>query len=340
MNPKVTIIIPFYNTDIKLFRDCLNSVNSQTCKNLEVIIINDGSTNSKSIKYAQRISKKYSYTLLTTENMGVSNARNLGLKKATGDFVFFLDSDDTIDPECIDELTEVAITQKYNVVFGGIKNSLTKQISFSKKHVKLDLSKDKEFIALNLEALCSQGVLIDSNLAKSQTFDINLKKCEDTDYILRLLANNKTTAYILGNGHYNYIQNSNSVMHDYCVEEIRKSAISRDQLSKTLQRLVKIDNNAKGYLKLLNLNATASALIFSNADYKTFSSELKKTYELLDYKKIPTKYILSLKERLSKRRMIQFVLLNKKHDFIYYQLGTIKSKHKDDSLISNNGGKS
>lgn len=276
MNPRVTVIIPFYNTDVILFKACLESVRSQIYKYIEVIMVNDGSTNAKSLSCAKDASRKYGYSLITTKNMGVSNARNEGLKEAHGEYVFFLDSDDSIDPECINELVKIAISKNYNVVFDGIKNNLTQQISFSKKNTKVDLYDNPEFIALNLEALRSQGVLIDANIAKSQLFDIKLRKCEDTDYMLRVLSNKKTKAYILGNGHYKYIQNNNSVMHNYSIEEIRSSFESRELLLETLLRLVVIDSNAIGYLRLSNLNATASALIRSNANCKTFSLELKK----------------------------------------------------------------
>ncbi|MFQ6739306.1 MAG: glycosyltransferase family 2 protein, partial [Alphaproteobacteria bacterium] len=93
---KVSVIIPVYNTE-KFLPQCLNSIIYQTYKNLEIIIVNDGSTdNSDEIcqtfaKHDKRIK------IIYQTNSGVSAARNKGLLNATGDYVHFIDSDDYIN---------------------------------------------------------------------------------------------------------------------------------------------------------------------------------------------------------------------------------------------------
>ena len=95
MNPKVSIIIPIYNVEIHLDK-CISSIINQTYQNIEIILINDGSTDGSEnicLKYAsfdQRI--KYFYK----QNGGLSSARNFGLNKFSGDYVLFVDSDDSI----------------------------------------------------------------------------------------------------------------------------------------------------------------------------------------------------------------------------------------------------
>ena len=99
----VSIIIPVYNTE-KYLEVCLDSVCSQTYKNLEIILINDGSTdNSEEIcqKFKDMDQRIQIYTCF---NSGPAFARNLGLSKAHGEYIMFVDSDDWILPELVDTL--------------------------------------------------------------------------------------------------------------------------------------------------------------------------------------------------------------------------------------------
>ena len=101
---KVSIIVPVYNTSSKLHK-CLDSLVNQTIKDIEIIIVNDGSTdnceqvvNEFKIKYNNII--KYYYKI----NEGVAKARNFGIKKANSDYIFFVDSDDYIDTRLIERV--------------------------------------------------------------------------------------------------------------------------------------------------------------------------------------------------------------------------------------------
>lgn len=94
---KLSIIIPIYNVE-KYLSKCLNSILEQTYKEIEIILVNDGSTdNSKDIavSYCERFPNIFKY--FEKDNGGLSSARNFGLEKISGDFVGFLDSDDYID---------------------------------------------------------------------------------------------------------------------------------------------------------------------------------------------------------------------------------------------------
>ena len=93
--PKVSVIIPVYNVE-KYLVECLNSVTNQTLKDIEIICVNDGSTdNSADIldNYAQKDSR---IIVIHKENEGVSVARNLGIDKSTGEYLMFVDSDDIL----------------------------------------------------------------------------------------------------------------------------------------------------------------------------------------------------------------------------------------------------
>ncbi len=115
----VTIIIPIYNVE-KYLRMTLNSVQAQTLKNLEVIMIDDGSTDGSSEiaqQYAQN-DKRFQYYYQS--NRGLSASRNEGLKRASGKYIVFLDSDDTIEPDALKYLYNLAEHRKVELIlFGG-----------------------------------------------------------------------------------------------------------------------------------------------------------------------------------------------------------------------------
>lgn len=86
--PKYSIIIPVYNVE-KYIKKCLDSVFSQTDKDFEVIVVNDGTKDN-----SMDIVKKYDAKIINQKNQGLSAARNRGVKEAVGDYLIFLDSDD------------------------------------------------------------------------------------------------------------------------------------------------------------------------------------------------------------------------------------------------------
>ena len=101
--PLVSVIVPIYNVEDYL-QTCCNSILSQSFNNIEVILVNDGSTDG-SCEIAKQIEKKDSRVILIDQrNGGLSAARNAGLKVAKGDYVLFVDSDDWIEKNCIQEL--------------------------------------------------------------------------------------------------------------------------------------------------------------------------------------------------------------------------------------------
>ena len=95
---KISVIIPVYNTEQYLKR-CLDSIKENTYQYLEIICINDGSTDN-SLEILEQYQKDDSrFIIIDQKNSGVSKARNNGLEKATGDYIAFIDSDDWINPK-------------------------------------------------------------------------------------------------------------------------------------------------------------------------------------------------------------------------------------------------
>lgn len=112
-NPKVTIILPVYNVE-KYLVECLNSIFNQTYENLDVISIDDGSTD-KSLTILKEYSQKDKrLRILTQLNQGVSSARNNGLNQTgKGKYIYFIDSDDILEEGMIEKL--VNLSEKYNL---------------------------------------------------------------------------------------------------------------------------------------------------------------------------------------------------------------------------------
>lgn len=112
-NPLVSVIIPIYNVAPYL-RECLDSILSQTYSNLQIILVNDGSTDE-----SESIAKEYlrdsRVELVSVVNGGLSYARNIGLGRARGEHIYFIDSDDYIDLGYIEEL--VGVAREFEVEF-------------------------------------------------------------------------------------------------------------------------------------------------------------------------------------------------------------------------------
>jgi len=125
MNIKISIIIPVYNSE-KFLNRCLDSIVNQTIKDIEIICINDGSTdNSLSIlnDYAKNDKR---ISIINISNHGAGYARNKGLEKAKGDYIGFCDSDDYVDLNYYETLYNYSLQQKYDIIRGirtiGLEN--------------------------------------------------------------------------------------------------------------------------------------------------------------------------------------------------------------------------
>ena len=115
MNPKVSVIVPVYNVEAYL-QDCLNSIQAQSYSDFEVILVDDGSCDKSLYLIEPYLSNDCRFKLYHQPHRGVSSARNLGLKFATGIFICFVDADDQIDPSYIEDL--------YNALDGQVDSSM------------------------------------------------------------------------------------------------------------------------------------------------------------------------------------------------------------------------
>lgn len=114
--PLISVIIPVYNVE-KYLEECVNSVLAQTYKNIEIILVDDGSTDSSSTLCDRFSEKNGNISVYHKQNGGQSTARNMGLEKAQGKYIYFLDSDDIIVPVALEKLCDIAEADCADVVF-------------------------------------------------------------------------------------------------------------------------------------------------------------------------------------------------------------------------------
>ncbi len=114
--PKVSIVIPVYNVE-EYLRECLDSVINQTLRDIEIICINDGSTDNSADILAEYQNRENRLKVISQENGGQSKARNAGLEVATGEYIYFLDSDDYIKTNSLEKLYTIAKTNNLDIIY-------------------------------------------------------------------------------------------------------------------------------------------------------------------------------------------------------------------------------
>lgn len=149
MNILISVIVPVYNVENYLSR-CLDSLVSQTIKEIEVIIINDGSTDKSIDIINDYVNKYHNFFSFSQQNSGLSSARNKGLEYATGEFVAFLDSDDWVAKDAYEILYNKAVFHNADIVSCGsvhVFDSYEKSYPLCDSDIVCNLSKEPEFIS-------------------------------------------------------------------------------------------------------------------------------------------------------------------------------------------------
>ena len=114
--PKVSVIIPVYNVE-EYIRECLTSVVNQTLKDIEIIVVNDGTEDQSIERIKDIITNDIRIKLINKENGGLSSARNVGITNACSEYLLFLDSDDYLTLDALDELYSFAKTNELDQLF-------------------------------------------------------------------------------------------------------------------------------------------------------------------------------------------------------------------------------
>lgn len=214
MGEKVSVIIPAYNAE-KYLKECLDSVVNQTHKNVELIIVNDGSKDATKDILEEYKSKYSNVQVIHTENGGVSRARNIGLEYANGDYIMFLDSDDLLVANAI-EILKSDLKDNNADIAGGMMNSEVSDSEISIEGTKATVWNGMEAIEKSLEdnpyTYSSCAKLFKRQVLDEIRFIEGRKIHEDSYFVFCSLMNQPTVvvrdAYI-----YKYRSNENSASH-------------------------------------------------------------------------------------------------------------------------------
>jgi len=226
--PKVSVIVPVYNVENYLAK-CLDSLVNQTLKDIEIIVVNDGSPdNSQDIidKYAKKYSVIKAYK---KENGGLSDARNYGIKKASGEYIAFVDSDDYVDTSMYEKMYNKAIENNYDIVVCDLNYIYPDKKIEAYSNIPNDTDNINK-VFLNIYP-AAWNKLFKKELLKNIEFKKGIW-FEDVEFIYRLLPRIKTIGvihehlyqYLQRNGSitrkkdqriYNYIDNLNGVVEYY-----------------------------------------------------------------------------------------------------------------------------
>ena len=219
MSKKISVILPVYNVE-KYIARCLDSIVNQTYKNIEIIVVDDGSSdNSGKIceEYKQRDNR---IKVLHIDNVGVSNARNIALQEVSGEYIQFVDSDDYIEKEMLQEMAECMDNNTAELMVTGFINQ---EETFS------DLVLPEEEGKYNIHEYAGRimktpysfiyGVLWNklfrADIVKENNiaFTAETNFGEDFIFVLEYLKY-VTSVFVLRKGFYHYVRyNTNSLMY-------------------------------------------------------------------------------------------------------------------------------
>lgn len=213
---KVSIIIPTYNNADTLSR-CIESILNQTYVNFEIIIINDGSTDITE-RILENFTKNPKIKSYYQQNSGPSSARNYGIRKATGDYICFIDADDTIAPTYLSNLLSLCENNDADMAVCNINYIYdNKIIQHLKPQERITKTPDELLLAIATDI---QGYL-PNKLYRTSTlsgiyFDESVQYCEDLLFNVTIAQRIKK-AVITSESLYNYYQNKNSITKKkYC----------------------------------------------------------------------------------------------------------------------------
>lgn len=246
--PLISIIIPVYNTRDYLYK-CLNSVRNQTYDNIEIICVDDGSTDGSELIVDEFAKQDKRFKVVHKANGGESSARNVGLRMATGDYWTFLDCDDWLEPDMYERL--VGVTEKYSVdvvASSWYKDTENESIKIENKSlVKKGVFGKEDFLLYLYQRDYYRGFSYMWNKIYRKELFFDEKQHlilfpEDLElggdvYYLARLALNANVIYYLEDAFYHYVQRESSGVHT-------KSLKKRIDWLKAYERVITyIDDN-------------------------------------------------------------------------------------------------
>ena len=276
--PKVSVIVPIYNVE-KYLEKCINSLLSQTLEDIQIILVNDGSKdNSGNIAREYEKNNKNRIIYVEKENGGLSDARNHGLKYATGDFIAFLDSDDYIEKNAYEEMYNKAIEENADYVECDFIWEFPNKIRVDKQYPYKNKKEMLSFVrVVAWNKLIKRQLITDNNLE----FPKGLRY-EDVEFTYKLIPFVNKFAYV-DKPFIHYVQ--------------REGSIANVQNERTAEIFTVLDNVIEFYKKNNIYEEYRDELEYNYARYLLCSS-LKRMCKIKD-KTIREKLLTESWERLN-----------------------------------------
>lgn len=230
-NELISIIVPIYNTE-KYLGQCLDSILNQTYTNFEVLLINDGSTDSSGIICQEYVGRDSRFHYFEKDNGGVASARNLGLERSSGAYITFIDSDDWVEQNYLDVLYTALKENDTDVAISTYKRFAQDGVFYLRSYSK----ENDEFLNIGernrnsfLEILPKLGELdhsfysISSKLIKRKIignllFDEQVSYAEDLNFFFHLYLGVESVVYVRD---YTYIYRTHDASTSQNVTELK-----------------------------------------------------------------------------------------------------------------------
>jgi glycosyltransferase involved in cell wall biosynthesis len=305
MSLKLSIIIPVYNTQ-KYIGQCLDSILNQSYKDLEVILVNDGSTDNSG-KICDELSKKHKrIRVIHKENGGASDARNIGVKEAKGDYIVFVDSDDYWDGKnVIFDIVEHLCESSADILNFGYKKYFENKDQFESASIIGDRN-----MVVNKEKPRAFSYLVKSNLYISSPCAKVIKRSlilnnkisfekgatsEDVEWSAKLAIFANSFDYY-NKSFYVYRQRAGSMTKKMTIKTIKKLLRNIDLCISYGEGIkdTAFYNPYMGYVAYQYITSLANSYKLNLKDRKEIFAKLKSDSYLLEYsenKKVRTIYM-------------------------------------------------
>ncbi len=254
MTPRFSIIIPVYNVE-KYLGNCLESIDRQTFRDFETILVDDGSTDASPQLCDRYAASRPNARAVHQANRGLTGARNRGLDEATGEYIVYIDSDDTLQP-CALELFDRAISahSSPDLVGAGYMNVSEDNVfrestPTDKETIYSDLSLLQDDFLTRKKIVLAPGTALRRDWLADN--GIRFKKMpfsEDISFIWMCLANARSAVFI-DRKIYNYLQRQGSIMHTVDADNIIEAYSVYCRIEKELTPRPNVSKTTKCFLK-------------------------------------------------------------------------------------------
>lgn len=269
--PKVSVIVPVYNAE-KYIEKCISSIANQTMKDIEILAINDGSTDS-SLKKLEKLSLKYkNIRIFDKENGGAGSARNIGLDNADSEFIKFVDADDYLDVNILEKMYLLAIENNVSLVRGNYRTILgpfKMEDKCSWSNIKgsqiVDVHKNKDYIVTETPGIGNK--LIKRDIIGDLRFP-EKTKWEDLAIMPIIIAKSEKIFH-LDEQVYNYRVNMNTTIKDFICKipnilDIIKCTENIDKQMKQMGMAEEYKNQIESLYILHTLFRVENAMLWVN----------------------------------------------------------------------------